>query len=925
MSKITVGPINKGIKTDRTAFVIDNDSFPVLFNAYQWRGRVKRKRGTKTLGRLTRFFNSLLSSYNSGSTTITLDGSGNGNLLTGFSLQTNGNIVPGSVTITNGGNNYIDPAMNGTLSPSGSINYATGAITILAEANNPVSAVFRYFPDLPVLGLEDLILPTSQFPGTMGFDTTYSYIITNTAPAEFYDVSFYKNPAPDATLLPGYVAKTNETPTSWNGQDYRQFWTVNYEGALWATNGIPSPFTVTTIGMQYKAINNVSMIVVGPPATCRLTITAHGLVNGDFLFLNELPKTVVTGINFQTCYVTNVFDANNVDVEFPLAVLGGAGGPVATGIAQYLTNRSDITKDCIRFYDGDPTNSSSTAPVLNGTKGWVNFAPPLSQSLFSISSLPAAQYYLVGAKMIAQYKDRLLFIGPVVQTSASGSQIYLKDTVIYSQNGTPYYTASFAYNSGAPSDPTLADIIFQPMLVPVNQTATAPAWFEDNNGFGGSTFAGIDEEINTVSSNEDVLILGCDKTQMRFVYSGNDILPFIFYIINSELGSGSTFSSINMDRGVITVGTRGIIITSQVEAQRIDLEIPDEVFQINLSNNGMQRICAQRDFISEWVYFTYPSNNLKNKYPNQTLQYNYRDGTWAIFRESYTTYGQYRKQTGFTWATVGQFFPTWASWNQPWNASQSTQEQPLIIAGNQQGFVLIRNQGTNEGKSLYIRDIVGNVFTAPNHCLNTNDYIIINDCIGSVSSQVNGKIFKVINKTDNTFEVNPPINSTEYLGKGQITRMYVPFIQTKQFPPGWEMSRKTRLGVQQYLFTTTASAQVTLQIYLSQNANSAYNLGSIVPAKGSVNDSLIYSTVLYTCPESSNIGLTPANTNLNLITAEQQAQTWHRINTSLIGDTVQIGITLSDEQMRDENFNFQFAEIELHGFILDVSPSQVLA
>ena len=108
--KLIVGPISKGYKTSLTPFNIDNDSFPQLINAYQWRGRVKRKRGTQTLGRLTRFFNSLSTSYNSGSTTIALDGSGNGNLLTGFSLQADGNIVPSDgsyfVTITVGLNVY---------------------------------------------------------------------------------------------------------------------------------------------------------------------------------------------------------------------------------------------------------------------------------------------------------------------------------------------------------------------------------------------------------------------------------------------------------------------------------------------------------------------------------------------------------------------------------------------------------------------------------------------------------------------------------------------------------------------------------------------------------------------------------------------------------------------------------------------------
>src|SRR5579864_6586258 len=96
--KLVVGPFNKGLRKDVTAFNIDNDSFPTLINAYQWRGRVKRKRGTSLLGILQRYFNSSSTTYTSTST-ITFDGSGKQNLLTGFGLDTNGNIVPGTVTI----------------------------------------------------------------------------------------------------------------------------------------------------------------------------------------------------------------------------------------------------------------------------------------------------------------------------------------------------------------------------------------------------------------------------------------------------------------------------------------------------------------------------------------------------------------------------------------------------------------------------------------------------------------------------------------------------------------------------------------------------------------------------------------------------------------------------------------------------------
>lgn len=896
--KLVVGPIRKGLRNDVTPFNIDNDSFPTLINAYQWRSRVKRKRGTALLGRLQRFFDSNNSTY--GAITSFNLVAGAGNLITGFSLNTlspNATIVPGSIIITVAGNTYTDTTEDGVLTGApagtGTIDYATGAITISGGGVNAVSGSFVYYPALPVMGLEDLILEKNRHPDCLAFDTVYSYQISSASPYAIDDVSFYKNPS--TATYAGYIQKTNWTALHWNGQDYQQFWTTNYQGALWATNGVPTPFVTTNIGMQFKSITGVTIDAAGPPALATLTIAGHGLVVGDFVFINEVVG--ITGINFQTGYVVVVVDANNVQVEFPNATLGGAYS--SGGIAQYLTNNSDSTKDCLRWYDGDPTNGSSTAPVLSTTKGWVNFCPPLSKASFSVAERRAAQWYLVGARMIVPFKDRLLFLGPVIQTSGSGSQLYLQDCIIYSQNGTPFYTASF---TGEPEDATT---VFNPILVPTDQTSSAAAFFEDQTGFGGFVLAGIDQRLNTSSSNEDILILGFDRAQIRLVYTGNDVLPFAFYSINSEYGSETTFSAINMDQGVITQGSRGFVMTSQNTCERIDLPIPDLVFQIRRSDNGAERMCSQRDFINEWIYFTYPADYTSKKFQNQTLFYNYRDDTWAVFRETYTTYGLFRPQSGFIWSTVGFTYSTWESWDVPWNAGISSLLEPIVIGGNQQGFVLTREGGTDEGISLYISAVTVSAtvttITSPEHNLNTGDFIVISGCLGTVGYYLNGKTFLVQDVDADNFTIDPPIDSSltpfTYLGLGVIKRLYVPFIQTKQFPAAWDMARKTRMGPQQYLLTKTENSQMQLLIFLSQNGSSPYNSGPIVPDLSSINDGLIYSTVLYTCPESTNLGLTPANTNLQMPTAEAQAEIWHRINTSLLGDSVQLGFTISNEQM----------------------------
>lgn len=996
--KLVVGPIDQGQRTNREPFVIDNDNFPVMINAYQWRGRVKRKRGTTPLGQLQ---------VNIGTT----DGSGNATIT--ISPHP---ILPGIVSFIIGTDKFVDPGGSSPVTlltnsaGTGVLNRTIGVLTITGSI---VATAIIYYPTLPVMGLEDLSLNPTSYPGTLAFDTTYSYNIPTTAPYAPYNVSFYKNPL--TGTYPSYVAKSTQTPLWWNGQNYQQFWSTNYQGAFWETNGIQTnPIVLSNVGMQFAPASAITY-VSNTATTLVVTITASPLVVGDFVFANEWTGTNAATLNFQTGYVTNITGAN-ITITFPNATLGA--GAYTPGILQYLTNRSDTTKDCLRWYDGDPTNGTGVGS--GSTLGWVNFMPPLfsnSTPAVTIDDLPPAQYYLVGARLILPFKDRLMFFGVIIQTSI-GSPIYLQDTVIYSQNGTPYYTSSFT------GDPTLSSTVFNPILVPTNQTSTANSYFTNITGYGGFVVAGVAQPIITVGANQDALIIGFgNNLQTKMIYTGNDVLPFEFYVTNSEMSSSSTFSAIVMNEGVISRGSRGYIITDQTGAQRIDLLNPDEVFEISLTNNGAERFTAQRDFIDEWIYFTYPSNTTTTVFPTQTFFYNYRDNSWAIFNESYTTYGQFRPSTGFTWLTIPY---TWNTWNTPWNSGSSTLLQPKVIAGNQQGYIVFREgETTSEAPSLSIQNIVGQIITSPNHSLNANDFIIITGVNGAMGTLVNRSIFQVLNVTTNTFMVSaPPVITGAYQGGGQITRLYVPLIQTRQFPPSWGLSRKTRIGTQQYLLTKTdlPMTQITVNIYLSEDIGNPYNFGTIVPSvlPPPTNNSLIYSQTVFTSPEYyqqnvsrvslgligngvltsftfiySNIfqyvelGIVPGSvfiqigtiatftdngiggfvatgtgtsagssidyanslitiaftvapnqetamtnfiynvTNIQNPIANSQEQIWHRMNTSLIGDTIQLGFTLSNDQMRQIYINGDpvnaDAEIELHAFILDLYTSSLLS
>jgi len=981
--QIYIGNFPGGQTTNRQAYVINNNSFVTLFNAYAWRGQVKRKRGTLYLGRLTRQIQSVPSgplSWQFGPITLV---AGFVNLFTfiGLTPSLGASITPGSITFVVGANTYTESVpfsgvLVGTPAGSGTINYATGDVTITAGGAGPMIGTFAYFPSQPSLGLEDFSssVTTFQYPSLLAFDQTYSYQCNQAASnAFFFSTSYYK---------------ISNNPVAWTGQNYQQFWTTNYSGALWATNNKP--------GFNFKLIQS---IVFNSPQ--QLTITVLNTVGvapvivGDMVWTNEIVtnSTVnavakLASVNGQTGTVFSVTEGPpgtfTLVVNFPNSIIidpaaGDAGKIYSGGIIQLLTNslNQGAAQDGIRWYDGDPT-SGTGLPTGTG-KGWVNFAPPLTATAVSIDKHPIGTYYLVGALAILPFKNRILFFSPSIQTS-SGLFFTLQDSVLWSWDGTPYYAG----------------------LVPAGQTFDIRVYYVDQTGLGGYLPAGISNPIATISNNEDALLIGFggDGRKTRFVFSGNDLNPFSFYFINSEMPSSATYSAVAFDRGVIDIGPYGIAITDQQSCQRIDLDIPDSVFQIQSPNHGVERVNAIRDFFREWIYFSYPVNDSQWVYPTQTFLFNYRDNTWAILYENFTAHGNYRASTKRTWQTLP--FKTWQQWREPWNAGSSSQLFPDIIAGTPQGFVLITSQGTGEAQSGTISAITNmgglTQITSFDHCVtdknintDTSDFLYFNGLIGILNSTItgitlgastiitttntfstgqfvtptgimgttqlnnnsylvlaatganvtldvdstlftpwaaggtlqfsfNGLVGKVLQIIDaNNFIVDLLFPPGTYVGGGTFARLSQPLIQTKQFPFYWEIGRKIRLSVQKYLFDATANSQITVDIYLSQDGDNAWNnqFNSGVP------NGLIYSQTLFTCPESTNIGLTPANTNLQMPIAESQKAIWHRFNTSLIGDSVQIGFTLSDAQMK--NITYATSEIALQGIELTVNPGPHLA
>lgn len=864
VERLIISNFKTGLETDLKPFLIDNDAFPELIDAYTWRGRVLRKRAATQLGRLQ----VNLTDQDLGNT----DGSGNfsGNIFTILGIDVlapDAAIVPGSVIVTVGAQVFSesdppDHNLSNGAGGTGEIVYATGDLTINTDPDLPATAVtitFSYYPNLPVMGLEDFDVGIINEPILLSFDTRFSYGF-NQGTNLFYDNTFYK---------------TTGTSFNFNGGNYQQFWTTNYlgvttindtpinTGCLWATNGNP--------GMHFQNISNVAIGAV----TTITTAVPHNLITNDWVWFNENSgadaPTIFNGFSFQ---ITKT-GANTFTVA-----LNSAGKVLNNdGIFQSLTSSGITgTVDGIRWFDGDPAG-----PNLNF--GWVNFAPPLSEYNSTTNPNPL---YLVGAKTISAFKNRLIFSAVHLSTSqASPGPQYFPNRIVYSQVGTPYYTNPLPF-------------------VLTGQSPDTTAWYQNTAGKGGFLTAPIDQEIITVNTFEDIQIYGMETKPLKLISTGVDSLPFIFQTISAEYGAISTFSAVTLDQGVLYIGEYGIVLINSVSGQRIDLKIPDNVFNIGKSNQGTYRISAIRDFQKEFIYFTFVPADISNSlYPSQTLLYNYRDQTWAVFNENYTHYGTFRRTTNRTWAQLGEIYGTWSKWNDPWNYGNAA-FFPAIVGGNQQGFVMQKGDGTNEGHSQYISAITDNIITSPDHCLNTGDYIFIDNIINL--NDLNGTIQQVDVIDRDNFRISTPSIGL-YYGGGTYKRLSWPSIQTKQFPLLWKEGKGLRVGTQRFLFDNSQVGEVTVNIYTNQTSNDPSNF----PVE---NGFLAFSNVVLTGPE-------PDLYNPTAPYGIQQQQIWHRQSNSFSGDSVQFLITLSDAQMQDSTVNE--ADIVLHAIVLDLYPGRFLS
>lgn len=415
------------------------------------------------------------------------------------------------------------------------------------------------------------------------------------------------------------------------------------------------------------------------------TTTNHGLTTGDQVTLVEVTgMTEVNGVTFTVTVTGLTTFTLGVDTTAFGVYAGGGRVNILLPVQGLFTRQTvGFLKDLIAFnptqaflYNTatDVFDNISGATVWTGTDTDFFWALNFQGSFWVTNNLDSIRYNISGstwtnfnpvldgaatvldtALMIFAYKDRMV----ALSTTESGG--IFRQRARFSQNGSVYVTAP----------------------VPAGFSFNVDAWREDIPGRGGFIDAPTDQAIVTAGFVRDVLVVIFEFSAWRLRYTGNETLPFIWERLHSQLGAESTYSVVGFDDGVLSIGRAGVTLTDTNQQRRIDQIIPDQVYDISNVSNAQRRVHGIRDYQRQLVYWTYPSPD-STTFPDKTLVYNYIENNWATYTQSFTTFGEFRRDDALIWQDADQ---EWQEEDSLWASGDLSSGFPSIVAGDSQGNV----------------------------------------------------------------------------------------------------------------------------------------------------------------------------------------------------------------------------------------------
>jgi hypothetical protein len=699
--------------------------------------------------------------------------------------------------------------------------------------------------------------------------------VTNISLAVTDGTAVYNNPdilssfrptEPNAELQCGSV----EIVIDLGGANETIYEDVNGDGVLVMTSGV---YTISSGYVIYTTGQVVLNFTVIPPLGT--TVTAN---------IQYFPALPCMGIHLRDIFQLNDEQTLWFDQHYAYAWNGSGFDEFIPGTAWDSTD-SDFFQAC-NYRGAAPqdklffvTNFVSTAAnPMRYTDGatWTNFVPLITanDSLFS-------------CRILVPYYGRLLALNcwEGLTAGGAGGAVNIQNRCRFSQLGSPIHV---------------------------------DAWRGDIFGKGGLIDAPTAEAIVGAIFVKNTLVVQFEQTTWQLRYVGEYGMPFIWERISSDFGSESTFSQVLFENQMLSVGDKAITASNGTGSDRIDLDIPDQVFEIENENDGVKRVWGARDYRNEIVYWCYPDSNTEAapgvniKFPNKVLTYNYRTGAWSVFRDNVTAFGKFQLSEDLTWDSTDVY---WDDYDVFWDSGENQALFPSVTGGNQQGFIFLYNWQLPDQQTLFVQDIDLTTnpitVTSPDHNLQNEEVIQINDMhfIDSVTflpvaTDLNGQLFGVHVIDQNTFgllKLDPitkqyvypfpftPTTPVIYAGCGNITIFPRLNVITKDFGLYQDKGLQTKISHIDFLVEVTSQAQMTINLLLNASTSVVGNIlvgnknMSSAPTNtfyppATTSDYAWYSFYATTVGQFCSINITYSNELMNLLETHAQAWTLLGIN-----------------------------------------------
>ena len=767
----------------------------------------------------------------------------------------------------------------------------------------------------PVMGLRTQELFGVGVQNLIAFDTTDSYLWNGTA----------------------FVALPSIMPVTWSGTDYQFFYTTNYAGAFWATN--------SKKGLNGWSVSNFGGSAgVGPGATVNVTSAGNAVQVNDYVTFINLASNVQgnAAVLAQVTVSGNPFTVQFVQATTAklTASFTWTNGGTATGMV--LDSMQTVPgQDGIRYYGS----------LTNGT-GWANYNPPIDLN-----------NALAGALLIFPYRGYLVFLN-TTEGNDAGTFNY-GNRARWTQIGTPYYSfpvPSFPnlqtvdigaarddlFGKGGANDAPTSEVIVAAAFIRdvlvvyferstwrlrfVNNSQNPFVWERINVELGADcTFSAIPFDKGLMAIGNRGIVISDANDTVRF---DEKIPDDIFNIRQTENG----FARVN---GIRTFRTR-LNFWTIPSANNPNGIYPDQVLVFNYETKN-------------WSYFDDCFTCFGYFYPSSFITWNDLTDPWSSYGDTLWNSGGSQidfedivagNQQGFVFVL---------------EQSDSTNSPSLNISNISGTTLTSTNHNLPDGSWITLTGVTGttssdgvslNNRNFKTSFVDANDFVInefeasdagsasgttfsgeaYNNIIpGSVQINVGALVFVdlglngiliaagsntgTIDYTSGAFilNFNPSIGATEvyvrvvsldplqqispvettggYGGGGQITKISNIDIQTKIFNFFGD-DQRSRLSKIDFYTNVTENGQFTCNVFADSSDES-------------VNEPLpdnLFSNVVLTSPNPYQV--------------QTGNQTIYRLFCDAIAQTVQLQLTLSDQQMATNAINS--SNIELVSLIVSL-------